>query len=110
MNLQLDLGRLTGPLLVFSGPYSIGMPGNDGDTAVWYSVVLPRGESLGFEHRRLVYDYSAAAAAMREAGLSEGYARALETGLWASLDSLPARERAAAGRTVALDQAPCTGS
>jgi len=87
---------------------AIGMPANDGDTAVWYSLVVPQRGSLRFEHRRLVYDYSAAAAAMREAGLSEDYARALETGLWASLDSLPARERAATGRAVALDQAPCT--
>jgi hypothetical protein len=86
----------------------IGMPANDGDTTVWYSLVVPQGGSLRFEHRRLGYDYSAAAAAMRKAGLAEDYARALETGLWSSLDVLPAHERAATGRAMMLDQEPFT--
>ncbi len=87
---------------------AIGMPANDNNTAVWYSLVMPHHGSLRFEHRRLGYDFAAAAAAMRKAGLSEGYARALETGLWPNLDVLPAHERAAAGRALTLDQAPFT--
>ena len=37
---------------------------------------------------------------MRAAGLPAGYADALETGLWPSLDVLPPAERAAAGRPI----------
>ena len=37
---------------------------------------------------------------MRAAGLPVGYADALETGLWPSLDVLPPAERAAAGRPI----------
>jgi hypothetical protein len=76
------------------------MPANDGTTTVWYSLLIPENASIRFEHRRLSYDHAGAAAAMRAAGLPEGYARALETGLWPSLDVLPERENASAGRRV----------
>lgn len=54
------------------------------------------------EHRALHYDAAGASAAMRTAGLHYGYAAALESGLWPSLDVLPAAERAATG--VALTE------
>ena len=38
---------------------------------------------------------------MRSANLPPGYAAALETGLWPTLDILPAKERAAAGQPLA---------
>jgi hypothetical protein len=93
---------------LWHNPGVIGMPANDGDTAVWYSLIVPKGKSLRFEHRRLRYDHAGAAAAMRAAGLSEGYARALETGLWPSTDVLPGPERAATASALTLDLEPFT--
>jgi len=83
---------------------AIGMPANDGTPRVWFSLLTPRDGALEVEHRALSYDHEAAAAAMRREGLAEGYAAALETGLWPSLDVLPSPERAATG--VALKSAP----
>jgi len=79
----------------------IGMPANDGTTDVWYALLVPEGGGVRLTHHRLAYDHAGAAAAMRAAGLAEGYARALETGLWPSLDVLPAPEKAATGRVLA---------
>jgi len=45
----------------------------------------------------LDYDHAAAAAAMRMAGLPEGYAAALGSGIWPSCDVLPPAERARRG-------------
>src|SRR5947207_6617477 len=71
---------------------AIGMPGNDGTPRGWFSLLTPQPGGLAIEHRALVYDHAAAAAEMRRAGLPEGYAAALETGLWPSCDVLPFRE------------------
>ena len=58
----------------------IGMPANDGTPRVWYSIVTPERDGISIEHRTLAYDYAAAAAKMRRAGLPEEYAGALQTG------------------------------
>ncbi len=80
---------------------AIGMPANDGQAGTWYSIVTP-GQDGGLAIRRhyLEYDHAAAAARMRAAGLYEGYARALECGLWPSLDVLPATERERTGQPI----------
>ena len=70
----------------------IGMPANDGTPRVWFSRLMPQAEGLAIEHRALGYDHAAAAAKMRRAALPEGYAAALETGLWPSCDVLPSKE------------------
>lgn len=80
----------------------IGIPANDGTCETWYSLMHLDEGAVRFEHRRLAYDHRAAAAAMRSVKLAEGYARALETGLWPSLDILPAQERAETGRRLEL--------
>jgi predicted phosphodiesterase len=80
---------------------AIGIPANDGTPATWYSLMAATaGRRLAVSHHRLAYDHRAAAAAIRAAGLGEGYARALETGLWPSLDVLPRAERARTGRPI----------
>jgi uncharacterized Fe-S cluster-containing radical SAM superfamily protein len=71
---------------------AIGMPANDGTRRVWFSVLTPSDGDIAVEHAALDYDYGAAAAKMRAARLPEGYAAALETGLWPSCDVLPATE------------------
>ena len=63
----------------------IGMPPHDGQPDTRYAV-LRDGE---FEICTLSYDHHAAAAAMQEAGLTQGYDQALLTGYWPSEDVLP---------------------
>jgi uncharacterized Fe-S cluster-containing radical SAM superfamily protein len=72
---------------------AIGMPANDGTPRSWFSILTPGADGIAVAHHALTYDYRAAAAKMRRAGLPEGYAAALETGLWPSLDVLPPAER-----------------
>ena len=67
----------------------IGMPPHDGRQQTRY-VVLDGGE---VQMHRLDYDAPEAAAAMAQAGLPEGYRRALVTGYWPSEDVLPAALR-----------------
>ncbi|WP_249779087.1 radical SAM protein [Bradyrhizobium sediminis] len=71
---------------------ALGMPANDGTSSVWYSVLEVKGGVISIEHRVLDYDYRLAAQKMRSAGLPEGYAAALETGIWPSCDVLPFKE------------------
>ncbi|MDE2580763.1 MAG: radical SAM protein [Rhodospirillales bacterium] len=80
---------------------AIGMPANDGTPRGWYSLLTPRGAAIEIRHLPLDYDHRAAAAAMRAAGLPEGYSQALESGIWPSFDVLPPEEQAATGRALA---------
>ena len=82
----------------------LGMPANDGTARVWYSLVTPGPGGISFTCHPLHYDHAAAAAKMRGAGLPEGYASGLETGLWPNTDILPAAETAATG--AALEPPP----
>jgi predicted phosphodiesterase len=88
---------------------AVGLPANDGTPCVWYSVLAPGTEDgtegITITHHALRYDHGRAAAKMRERGLPEGYARALEAGIWPSLDVLPAKERRGTGRRLQLDGA-----
>lgn len=64
---------------------SIGMPPHDGARETRYAVLTRRGPQI----RRLTYDVAGAVAAMRHAGLTQGYDRALTTGWWPSEEILP---------------------
>lgn len=76
---------------------AIGMPAHDGTPRVWFSLLAPRADGLEVSFHALDYDHAGAAAAMRRARLAEGYAAALETGLWPSEDVLPPTDRARRG-------------
>ena len=76
------------------------MPANDGTPRSWYAVLTPGLRALTVEILPLAYDHAAAAAAMRSAGLPEGYAAGLESGFWPSCDVLPSVELAARGRAL----------
>ena len=89
----------SGPTTWFN-PGVIGMPANDGTADVWYGLIACNGTTVTLATRRLAYDHAGAAAAMRRSGHANGYARTLVTGLWPSLDILPARERAATGSAI----------
>lgn len=71
---------------------AIGLPANDGTARTWFSILTPSQDGILIDHRALDYDYARAAAKMRECGLPEGYASALETGLWPSYDVLAPTE------------------
>lgn len=79
---------------------AIGMPANDGTPRGWFSVLTPDPRGLAIEVLPLAHDHMAAAVAMRSAGLPEGYASALGSGLWPSCDVLPSVELAARGRAL----------
>ncbi|MDE8348242.1 MAG: radical SAM protein [Acidocella sp.] len=81
---------------------SIGMPANDGTPRGWFSTIDVQDGDISIISHPLIYDYRAAADSMRQVGLPEPYAAALETGIWPSLDILPAVERYFTG--VALEQ------
>ena len=79
---------------------AIGMPANDATPRTWFTVLTPGRHNVTIEILPLAYNHGAAAAAMRAAGLPEGYASGLETGLWPSCDVLPSVELAARGRAL----------
>ena len=78
----------------------IGLPANDGTPRVWYSLMIPEGNTIRIETRALHYDHATTAAKMRHEGLPEAYAGSLLTGLWPSMEYLPNAEAAAQGRSL----------
>jgi len=78
----------------------IGMPANDGTCGGWFMLMIPADDGIGVRWQRLAYDWAAARDAMQARDLSPAYARALQTGLWPSLDVLPENERAATGHPL----------
>ena len=81
---------------------AIGIPANDGTRDGWYLLLVPEGERIRCQWQRLTYDPAPSIAAMRAAGLTAGYAKALESGLWPSLDVLPPQDRARRGIPIVL--------
>lgn len=73
-------------------PGVIGMPANDGTSRLWYSLITQVDDGIIFEHKSLSYPATTAQAKMNETGLPQGYAQALTSGLWPSLDILPKSE------------------
>ncbi len=72
---------------------AIGMPANDGTPRTWYSTLRPIADEIVVEPRPLSYSAEQAAARMRAQGLKGGYDAALLSGLWPSMDALPAAEQ-----------------
>lgn len=93
---RLVRGRL------WHNPGIVGVPANDGTPDGWYGLMTATDQGeVAVGHHRLPYDFRKAAERIREAGLAGGYDRALETGLWPSLDVLPEAERRATGHVLA---------
>src|SRR3974390_3123810 len=76
---------------------AVGLPANDGTRRTWCSILTAEAGGIAIEHRAIEYDWTAAAAGMRRAGLPQEYATALATGLWPSCDVLPLQEIRARG-------------
>jgi len=79
----------------------IGMPANDGTPDGWYGLITADARRVALATRRLAYDFQATARAMLALGYAHDYARASASGLWPSLDILPAAEKSAAGTRIA---------
>lgn len=84
---------------------ALGMPANDGTSRIWASVLKPEQDGISVTHHAFEFDARTAADRIRAQGLPAGYAAALETGLWPSLDVLPEAERAATGQPLTLNGA-----
>ncbi|MBY4678476.1 metallophosphoesterase family protein [Marinobacterium arenosum] len=82
---------------------AIGMPANDGTPDGWYLLLTPQADRIEASWHRLSYEVAASYQAMLEAGLSNGYAEALQTGLWPSMDVLPEAEKCRAGQPLRLE-------
>lgn len=72
---------------------AIGMPANDGQCLTWFSLLTLTNNKLSLQTQTLTYDYQSAQQAMVSAGLNNGYASALASGVWPSMDVLPEAER-----------------
>ena len=85
---------------VWFNPGVIGMPANDGTPDTWFGLIKMKGNHITLSTHRLAYDHRGAAATMRRWGHANSYARSLVTGLWPSLDVLPAQEKEATGKKL----------
>ena len=79
----------------------IGMPANDGSPRVWYMLIEEAAGKLEISWHRLEYDFAVSSASTVAAGMPE-YGQALQSGLWPSMDILPAAERAQQGHPLDL--------
>jgi len=80
----------------------IGLPANDGTCDGWYLLLTPTAGQIRFSWQRLSYASDRTRQNMQAAGLKAGYAETLLTGLWPSMDILPAAEREQRGRPLAI--------
>ncbi|WP_020675171.1 metallophosphoesterase family protein [Geopsychrobacter electrodiphilus] len=85
----------------------IGMPANDGSADGWYLLLSPESDNIRCSWRRLSYAADQSRHTMCNAGLQSGYAEALTTGLWPSMDVLPADERARRGDPIVREDMLC---
>ncbi len=72
---------------------AIGMPANDGTQQTWFSLMQATNNGLEISHQALKYDAESAYADMQSADMDNGYAKALNSGLWPSMDVLPQQEK-----------------
>ena len=86
---------------------AIGLPANDGTPDGWYLLLLPEGDKLRCRWQRLPYPFAETVAAMRAAGLVNGYMETLATGLWPSMDVLPETERSCQGEALVQPDLLC---
>lgn len=81
-----------------------GMPANDGTPRVWYATIISQSGRLEAQTHALKYDFISARNAMRNAGLNNGYADCLETGIWPSHDVLPKVEKDQTGIELSIQK------
>jgi predicted phosphodiesterase len=72
---------------------AIGIPANDGTPRTWYSIIDSKNNQMIFETHEINYNHQETQNAMITSGMDNGYAKALSSGLWPSMDVLPESER-----------------
>jgi predicted phosphodiesterase len=77
----------------------IGMPANDGETAVWF---MEMNEDQTVAHHQLKYDHTTANQLMIENNLPEAYAKTLVSGIWDNCEILPESETNQQGKSIAF--------
>ncbi|MGB0467624.1 MAG: metallophosphoesterase family protein [Pontibacterium sp.] len=88
----------------------IGMPANDGTEDGWYMLLTPEqasepdqeNVSIRVTWHRLSYAAAESHQTMQSAGLNTGYAEALLSGCWPSLDILPDAETQVTGQPLSI--------
>ena len=90
------IAEANGLLWLNSG--AAGMPANDGTPRVWYATLEAGAEGVMAATHAIKYDHETAIRAMKAAGLDNGYAECLATGIWPSQEVLPAPESAQTGK------------
>ncbi len=78
----------------------IGMPANDGETSVWYTILNDLNGELTYAFHRLEYDFKTAHALMLENKLPRSYAQTLLNGIWDNTEIMPETEAAQQGKTI----------
>lgn len=91
---------------VVSGGYwlncgAIGLPANDGTPDGWYLLLTPQHDGIRAQWYRLHYAAQDAVTAMKMAGIDSPYTTSLVTGLWPSIEILPATEQQQTGQALA---------
>ena len=80
----------------------IGMPANDGGAHGWYLLLEPGQSGIEASWHRLEYDHDASQESTIAAGM-QAYGEALSSGLWPSIDILPAAESRQTGRPLVIE-------
>lgn len=88
--------------LLWLNPGVIGMPANNGNTAVWYMILEEKEEMLTFEHKKLSYNHILAGELMLKHSLPKEYAKTIVTGIWDNTEILPETEAKQQGKKIAF--------
>ncbi|OEK07874.1 diadenosine tetraphosphatase [Flavivirga aquatica] len=83
-------------------PGVIGMPANDGNPNVWYTILNDKNETFNFKHHSLKYNYKLTNKLMQNDILPKEYARTIVTGIWDNTEILPAIESGLQGFGIQL--------
>lgn len=80
----------------------VGMPANDGTQSGWYMLINPLNGKARISWHRLEYNVSDTIKEMESHKLCQPYAQCLLSGLWPSMDVLPAMESEKQGKEISL--------
>lgn len=83
-------------------PGVIGMPANDGQTSVWYAILVVENGEIKVEHHSFKYDHISTNKLMIEKGLPKSYAKTILTGIWDNCEILPEEETEAQGKKIKI--------
>lgn len=86
--------------LQWHNPGVIGMPANDGNTAVWYMILDDKEGVLTFEHSAMNYNFNLAGSLMLENNLPKEYANTVLNGIWDNMEILPETEIRQQGQQI----------